>query len=83
MSVFRPSTMLLKNNELCLSFHDVDEKKGERRLNARQRKIGSSVHRLIDPSAGRGGGFRWPDDPMVRWPDHKSSGEWQEKAKGQ
>jgi len=27
MSVFRPSTMLLKNNELYLALHDVDEKK--------------------------------------------------------
>jgi len=28
MSVFRSSTMLLKNNELYMPFHDLDEKKG-------------------------------------------------------
>ena len=26
-------------------------------------------HRPIDPSEEHGVGFRWPDDPMVRWPD--------------
>jgi len=31
MSVFRSSTMLLKNNELYLSLHDVDEKAGDSR----------------------------------------------------
>ena len=34
------------------------------------RLIGSSVHPLIDSSAEHGVGFRWPDDPMVRWSDH-------------
>jgi hypothetical protein len=28
MSVFRLSTMLMKTNELSVSLHDVDEKKG-------------------------------------------------------
>ena len=28
------------------------------------------AHRPIDPSEGHGVGFRWPDDPMVRWPDY-------------
>ena len=32
-------------------------------------KIGSSVHRPIDPSAERGVVLRWPDEPMARWPD--------------
>jgi hypothetical protein len=33
-------------------------------------KIGSSVHRPIDPSAEHGVVLRWRDDPIIRWPDH-------------
>jgi hypothetical protein len=36
-------------------------------------RIGSSVHRLIDPSEEHGVGFRWHDDPTVRWADHRGS----------
>jgi hypothetical protein len=33
-------------------------------------QIGSSTHRPTDPSTEHGIGFRWPNDLMVRWPDH-------------
>ena len=42
-------------------------------------KIGSSAHRPIDPSEEHGVGFRWPDDPMVRWPDRAALQDVDEK----
>src|SRR5208282_994342 len=37
----------------------------------RGRRIGSSIHRLIDPSAERAAGFRWTDEPMARCKKHR------------
>jgi len=33
-------------------------------------RIGSSVHRVIDPSPQHGVTLRWPDDPMIRCFNH-------------
>jgi len=32
----------------------------------KEEQIGTSVHRLIDPSVVHGVGFRWADEPMNR-----------------
>ncbi|MGA3325029.1 MAG: hypothetical protein ABSF45_11200 [Terriglobia bacterium] len=64
MSVFRLATMLMKQNELKHHRHDVDEKKGEKALNAKSRRM----------DAGRGSRRRTPsrkrplDCPAA--PDH-------------
>lgn len=65
MSAFRLSTMFMKTHKLCPSLHDIDEKKGERRLTRGREKsavCGIRISRGQAPS-----GRAWGEVGVKDW----------------